>query len=169
MSGHGLIPCSSVREGGLLYLKGCLLFFALQLFCQNIQFVACNLGPIFPSPASKLGCELLRPNLVIVSFLMGLTALKFDRAILNLRKETLKTKIWLINSQSWNPESQQLNTFTIFLVANPFRDWQLGKCLGAGAFGKVRSGSVKTRCDVKVTLLWGFRQVLPGPFGNKKG
>ena len=87
---------------GLLYLKGCLLFFALQLFCQNIQFVACNLGPIFPSPpgSSKLGCESLRPNLVIVSFLIDLTALKFDRAILNLRKETLKTKIWLINSQS---------------------------------------------------------------------
>ena len=50
--------------------------------------------------SSKLGCESLRPNLVIVSFLIDLTALKFDRAILNLKKETLKTKIWLINSQS---------------------------------------------------------------------
>ena len=60
---------------------------------------------------------------------MDLTALKFDRAILNLREETLKTKIWLINSQSWNPESQQLNTFTTFLVGNPFDD---------DAFGKVR-------------------------------
>ena len=102
MSGHGLIPCSSVREGGLLYLKGCLLFFALQLFCQNIQFVACNLGitNIPQLGSSKLGSELLRPNLVIVSFLVGLTALKFDLVILNLRKETLKTKTWLINSQS---------------------------------------------------------------------
>ena len=35
-------------------------------------------------------------------------------------------------------ETQQLNTFTTFLVAHPFREWTLGKFIGAGAFSKVR-------------------------------
>nr|XP_058956996.1 mitogen-activated protein kinase kinase kinase 2-like [Pocillopora verrucosa] len=55
-------------------------------------------------------------------------------------------------------ETQQLNTFTTFLVAHPFREWTLGKCIGAGAFGKVYectfpTGDYKGLCAVKIVKI----------------